>query len=66
LGKSPRVETRTMPKWTHRRADRSGSAPVDGGERVGRYLPRGQATFYLRKRQYAGLGVSELREENGR
>ena len=65
MGKSPGVETRTMPKWTHGRADRSGSPPVEAGERVAdicRVMGISQATYYLRKRQYAGLGVSELRE----
>jgi len=54
-----------MPKWTHGRADRSGSAPVDADERVAdirRVMGIGQATYYLRKRQYVGLGASELRE----
>jgi len=48
---------------------------VEGGERVAdicRKVGISQATYYLWKRQYAGLGVSELRElrqlreENGR
>ena len=48
---------------------------VEGGERVAdicRKVGISQATYYLWRRQYAGLGVSELRElrqlreENGR
>ncbi len=48
---------------------------VEAGERVAdicRKVGISQATYYLWKRQYAGLGVSELRElrqlreENGR
>ncbi len=41
----------------------------EGGEKTAdicRKLGVSQATFYIWKKQFAGLGVQELREENGR
>ena len=60
---------------SHGRADRGGIAAGEAGARVAeicRKVGISQATYYLWKRQYSGVGVSELRElrqlreENGR
>ena len=57
------------------RADRGGSAAEQAGEKVGdicRKVGISEGTYYAWKKQYAGLGISELRElrqlreENGR
>ena len=59
----------------HGRADRGGVTAWRSGPEGSRYLPEGgisEATYYAWKKQYAGLGVIELRElrqlreENGR
>ena len=65
-----------MPKKEHREEQIvTVLRQVEAGERVAdicRKVGISQATYYLWKRQYAGLGVSELRElrqlreENGR
>lgn len=76
LGEGPGEETSTMPKKGHSE-EQIGAVlrQVEAGERVAdicRKVGISQATYYLWKRQYAGLGVSELRElrqlreENGR
>jgi Transposase len=49
----------------YRRADPGGLATRGGRDDRSRGLPRGgisEQTFYLWKRKYAGLGLSELRE----
>jgi putative transposase len=76
LGGGPGEETRTTPKKEHSEEQIVAVLRrVEGGERLAdicRKAGISQATYYLRKRQYAGLGVSELRElrqlreENGR
>ena len=66
-----------MPKKAHSGgADRGGVAPGRSGREGGRYLPQGRDQrgnlLLAWKKQYAGLGINELRElrqlreENGR
>ena len=50
---------------THGRADFAGIAPGGRRHESGRHLPRAwvsEATYYVWKKKYSGLGLSELRE----
>jgi putative transposase len=76
LGGIPGEETKTMPKKGHTEEQIVAVLrQVEAGARVEEVCRKGgisEATYYLWKRQYSGVGVSELRElrqlreENGR